>query len=416
MKPNKKTPQGKRTAPVYEKLLNSLLDEVARAEPGDRLPTDRELADRWSVNHQTVRRAMDQLVRFRMVERRVGAGTFLVRKPTESLRDGIRNSPPPRGGISRDIKRQVGFLMVQDGDGVAVQLFEHVVRETIARGQQCMLKTLSSLAQGGMEAALQMADEGCYAVILCWSMDAAPSTSDLSEFLEVCPLPVVLGDLVEGFEPWCYETAGAYGQPDEKAMTMAHRYFLELEYERIAFLIPNHAANEALARRLMVYNRLMWEQGRDPLVAMVGPGAPEMDAVVERWTEHRGDLAVICFDDARAVRLLMALHKRQWRLPEDIGVLGFNNISLGKELDPPLSTIQFDYAYVAKAMLNHALALSRGTSAQSRGGARENLVIRKSCGGVLRKADELPDILARAEEVWAETSAEPKPEAVTAEP
>jgi len=74
-------------------------------------------------------------------------------------------------------------------------------------------------------------------------------------------------------------------------------------------------------------------------------------------------------------------------------VLGFGDISLARTTDPPLSTIRFGYEYVAKAMLDHAEALSRGESAQGDGRARQRLVIRESCGGRMRVGEKLAGIV-----------------------
>lgn len=51
-----------------------------RISIGDRLPTEVELANKFGVNRMTVRKALDQLVQEKIIERRQGVGTFLVAK------------------------------------------------------------------------------------------------------------------------------------------------------------------------------------------------------------------------------------------------------------------------------------------------------------------------------------------------
>ena len=46
-------------------------------KPGDRLPSERQLASKFKIAHTTVRRALAQLVDAGQVERRVGLGTFV---------------------------------------------------------------------------------------------------------------------------------------------------------------------------------------------------------------------------------------------------------------------------------------------------------------------------------------------------
>jgi len=58
--------------------LHALLGEL---RVGDRLPSERDLAERWGVARMTVRRAVDALVADGVLERRHGSGTYLVPRP-----------------------------------------------------------------------------------------------------------------------------------------------------------------------------------------------------------------------------------------------------------------------------------------------------------------------------------------------
>lgn len=58
--------------------LQEILEEiVAGSEPGERLPSERELATRFGVARMTVRGAIDQLVRVGLAHRVQGQGTFV---------------------------------------------------------------------------------------------------------------------------------------------------------------------------------------------------------------------------------------------------------------------------------------------------------------------------------------------------
>jgi GntR family transcriptional regulator len=60
-------------------LYRTLLDQINRGEvrPGDRLPTEEELSASYGVSRTTARRALDELRRAQLVERRPGKGTFV---------------------------------------------------------------------------------------------------------------------------------------------------------------------------------------------------------------------------------------------------------------------------------------------------------------------------------------------------
>lgn len=63
------------TGQVLEAIAHLVSTNGAR--PGDRLPTERELADRLKVSRSSVRRALQHWERLGIVERRQGSGTYL---------------------------------------------------------------------------------------------------------------------------------------------------------------------------------------------------------------------------------------------------------------------------------------------------------------------------------------------------
>jgi len=74
----------KRT-PVWRSIHDSLLGDISgrRYRPGDKLPTEAELARRFGVNRHTVRRALAALAEAGIVHARRGAGVFVTYEPTE---------------------------------------------------------------------------------------------------------------------------------------------------------------------------------------------------------------------------------------------------------------------------------------------------------------------------------------------
>lgn len=69
--------------PLWQQIAQTLEEELARALPGDRLPTEARLAARFGVNRHTVRRALAALAESGLVHARRGAGVFVAAQPTE---------------------------------------------------------------------------------------------------------------------------------------------------------------------------------------------------------------------------------------------------------------------------------------------------------------------------------------------
>ncbi|APX10311.1 phosphonate metabolism transcriptional regulator PhnF [Tateyamaria omphalii] len=71
--------------PIWRSIAATLSAEIADGEyrPGDKLPTEAEMAARFGVNRHTVRHALSALVEAGTIHTRRGAGAFVTQTPTD---------------------------------------------------------------------------------------------------------------------------------------------------------------------------------------------------------------------------------------------------------------------------------------------------------------------------------------------
>jgi GntR family phosphonate transport system transcriptional regulator len=71
--------------PIWRSIANTLQTEIAQElyRPGDKLPTEAELADRFGVNRHTVRQGLANLAEAGIVHARRGSGVFVAARPTD---------------------------------------------------------------------------------------------------------------------------------------------------------------------------------------------------------------------------------------------------------------------------------------------------------------------------------------------
>lgn len=67
----------------YEQIAAYLRDLISRSKPGDRLPSDAELCERFEVSRMTARQAVQVVANEGLVERKRGAGTFVRARPVQ---------------------------------------------------------------------------------------------------------------------------------------------------------------------------------------------------------------------------------------------------------------------------------------------------------------------------------------------
>lgn len=71
--------------PIWKSIASTLSAEIADGQyrPGDKLPTEAQMAKRFGVNRHTVRHALSALVDAGTVHTRRGAGAFVAQTPTD---------------------------------------------------------------------------------------------------------------------------------------------------------------------------------------------------------------------------------------------------------------------------------------------------------------------------------------------
>lgn len=90
--------------------------------------------------------------------------------------------------------------------------------------------------------------------------------------------------------------------------------------------------------------------------------------------------AVFCANDDTAIGLARALHEAGRRVPEDVSLVGFDDIPAAAYLTPPLTTVQQDFEGDATHALEHLLRLLPGAAPREATPAapRRRLVVRSS--------------------------------------
>lgn len=76
---------GARRQPLYDQLVDILTDKIEHEyRPGDLMPSERELSDRYGLSRTTVRLALQELERLGLVIRQHGRGTFVADRSAQT--------------------------------------------------------------------------------------------------------------------------------------------------------------------------------------------------------------------------------------------------------------------------------------------------------------------------------------------
>jgi DNA-binding LacI/PurR family transcriptional regulator/serine phosphatase RsbU (regulator of sigma subunit) len=155
-------------------------------------------------------------------------------------------------------------------------------------------------------------------------------------------------------------------------------------YRRIAF-IRGPGVNEEAEERYRVYREVLAEHGlpfNPDLVTLgnfqVASGAEAIRAILD---ERRvGFDAIVAASDSMALGACEALVARGYRIPQDIAVVGFDDIREGRFAPAPLTTVRQPLDRQGKQALELVLAQLEGEVITDHVVLQTELVRRRSCG------------------------------------
>ncbi|MFE0463851.1 LacI family DNA-binding transcriptional regulator [Kitasatospora sp. NPDC058965] len=168
----------------------------------------------------------------------------------------------------------------------------------------------------------------------------------------------------------------------------AVRYLLDLGHRTVHHVAGPGDWLEAVARETG-WRAVLTEQGRAVPASL--PGDWSARSGYEAGLRLAADpevTAVFCANDQMALGLLRALHEQGRRVPEDVSVVGFDDIPEAGYLTPPLTTVRQDFGELGRRGFELLLERLRPVGAGRRAQAVEHrlavvapeLVLRASSG------------------------------------
>ena len=154
-------------------------------------------------------------------------------------------------------------------------------------------------------------------------------------------------------------------------------------HRRIVHLRGPQTANDALWRE-KGYRQSLAEHGIPYDPALVLPGNFDADTAqnaIRDLIQHGTTFdAVFSGDDGSALGVLAALQKAGIRVPEDVSVVGFDDVDFASHVHPPLTTVRAPTEQVGEKAVQQLLRLIAGEDVEPVTLLPVELVIRRSCG------------------------------------
>jgi DNA-binding LacI/PurR family transcriptional regulator len=359
--------------PKYQVVFEALKQEIegGRWKDGDRLPSEADLVRQYGASRITVGRAVRDLQRAGLVQRRAGSGTF-VRPRTAGARSALSF-----GLLIPDFGETEIFEPICQGMMSSPLAREHALVWGSVTGQG----EEASKEERAWELCRQYVDRKLSGVFFA-PLERTPAKDEvnrrIAQALDDARIPIVLLDRT--VVP--YPQRGHHdlvGIDNRRAGYLITEHLLGLGSRRIGFVGIGNAAATVDAR----------EAGyREALHAAGAPYAPELvrrldpaDAEAVRALMQARPEAIVCANDWTAARLMRTLLELGHAVPEEVRMVGIDDVDYASLLPVPLTTLRQPTRQIGAAALAAMLDRVAGAELPTRDILLHGtLIVRRSCG------------------------------------
>lgn len=305
--------------PLYLKILNDLEKKILDGEllPGDQLPTEKELSEKYQVSRITSKRALGELEKNGMIERTRGKGSFVKKQETK-------------------IEHKKILLLLPFTDDFAFgNLSGSILSITQKANYELSIVTLDYLdnltvreLQNNFDGIIYYANNENQHLDLLFTLNQINyPTILLDKEISDLTLPTFLSDNFSGGNK-------------------ATNFLIEQGHKKIAYLFGNHEHPQSARQRYLGYvqsiinNNLSFHTSYNDDIF-------DVDKLIN-YIRKNDITALVCENDVIAIQTMRHLKNNNISIPDDLSIVGFDNIQATQLIDPQLSTISQDFHTIGK--------------------------------------------------------------------
>ena len=315
----------------YRIVVQGIEEDIRSGKyAGRALPSEAQLVKRFGVGRKTVQRAILELQHLGLVVRQQGKGTFLTRQG----------------------KSATGLLGLLMPDSWHSPIFQSLSRELARIGQDAGYTFLfGEAAEGNVDSvaeqtcrfAREFASRRVEGVIFRPMVDerCIDANIEVADIIRSAGIPIVLidSDILPSSKRSDFDVVGinniVAGQSIAKHLIATGR-------RRIAFLMdasPLGISFNLRSRLFGLSGEIISSGGKWDKCNIYPVKADDVAGLKRLLRKKFRPDAIVCANDVVAVRLLHTLQSIGIRVPEDIAVMGCDDIEGGRVVSPTLSTI-----------------------------------------------------------------------------
>lgn len=317
---------------LYSKIVEYLTEKIEKDEmlEGEKLPTELELATLFNVSRITSKRALEELEKEKLIYRKRGSGSFVAPKKSEVL-----------------AKEQNIIAMVIPLENSNMRLLETLKGATDFLNTKGYYLTVHSTwrdLEKEKKAITSLYKEGVKGIIYYPIFDSC--NIDVLYNLCIRKYPIVVIDKYFEGTPVSSVVSDNFG-----GGYSATKYLQNIGHKNIAYVAVSKIEEvSSLRQRYYGYCKAMLEEQAENEFYSIHQVAETEDEVKEMLLDfmHKGITAIHTENDHLAIRLINSCGQAGIKIPEELSIVGFDNLDMANLVTPSLTTIEQGYYLIGK--------------------------------------------------------------------
>jgi DNA-binding LacI/PurR family transcriptional regulator len=357
--------------PKYQQVLKSIEEDIlsGRYSPGQKLPSETALIEQFETSRITVVRALRELQHKGLVQRRAGSGTYVA------------------DITATKTNLLFGSLIPNLGDAEIFGPICQSIAEYLQSRKHALL--WGNIAPGPKEKETQTLElcrqfiaqkvPGVFFAPLDLTATNDRTNQAVVSLLEKAGIPIVLLD--RSFLPYPERSSHDLVSIDHRyAGYLATNHLLKLGCRRIAFVAYRHTS-QTTGSRVAGYQDALFRAGVTFESSLLQPLGSDDSPEIAQLMERQKPDAIVCVDDRTAGHVMQSLIGLNYQIPQDVKIVGFDDVQYANLLPVPLTTIHqpcHDIGVAAAAAMLERLSSPNIPAREILLDCR--LVVRDSCG------------------------------------
>ncbi|HEX3051380.1 MAG TPA: GntR family transcriptional regulator [Aggregatilineaceae bacterium] len=355
--------------PLYLQITEILKQKIVQGgiAPDKNLPAEPELCEHFGVARGTIRQALSKLESEGYVRREQGRGTFVVWGIKRSLTQQL-------------VGNQIGFVVPYVRDSFMASILLGAERAASEHKLSITFKHVENDVRRQAEVLDDLAAQRLAGILL---YPVNSEGDDTVQRLILSGYPMVLVDRYLRKTPSDFVMSDHFG-----GALRATQHLILLGHQRIGF-VSWRDASISLEHREAGYRQALTEMGipYDSALTVEVESYPRIlsEPLQTLFNRELGITAVMAANDQIALAVYQTARKNGVRVPEDLALVGFDNLDFTAHLDTPLTTVEqptFEIGQTAVETL--VRRINDENMAPQRVILPTKLIVRQSCGAHLR--------------------------------